>query len=207
MNSLRTAKRFAFPLLGLWFLLYASFSLLKPPLLDGTDSVQAETAREMATSGDWITPHFDGVRYIAVSPLLTWMTAASFKLFGFSDWAARLPIAFVALTLFIVTLALGSRMFLTPVAGFYSALILLTSYGIFLFAHTLYPELLLTLWGVLAMYFFWRSLRKPNVETAVGFAASCALGFLSMGSAGFVLPMATALLFLFFTRNLRHLAR
>jgi 4-amino-4-deoxy-L-arabinose transferase-like glycosyltransferase len=207
MNSLRTAKRFAFPLLGLWFLLYASFSLLKPPLLDGTDSVQAETAREMATSGDWITPHLDGVRYIAVSPLLTWMTAASFKLFGFSDWAARLPLAFVALALFIVTLALGSRMFLTPVAGFYSALILLTSYGIFLFAHLLYPQLLLTLCIAGAVYFFWRSLRAASLGTAVGFACCCAFGSLTQGLPGVVLPLAIVALFLFFTRNLRHLLR
>ncbi|MGC2606653.1 MAG: phospholipid carrier-dependent glycosyltransferase, partial [Silvibacterium sp.] len=97
MNSLRTAKRFWFPLLGLWVLLYASFSLLKPPLLDGTDSVQAEAAREMAVNGNWITPHLDGVRYLAVSPLLTWSTALSFELFGVSDWAARLPLALSAL--------------------------------------------------------------------------------------------------------------
>jgi Dolichyl-phosphate-mannose-protein mannosyltransferase len=207
MNSLRTAKRFVFPLLGLWVLLYASFSLMKPPLLDGADAVQAEAAREMATQGHWLIPHVNGVRAPGLSPFLLWSTAGSFRIFGVSDWAARLPQALFALALFVLTLSLGSRLFLTPIAGFYAALILLTSYGIFLFAHTLYPELLLTLWGVLAMYFFWRSLRRPNVETAVGFAAACALGYLSMGSAGFVLPMATALLFLFFTRNLRHLAR
>jgi 4-amino-4-deoxy-L-arabinose transferase-like glycosyltransferase len=207
MNSLRTAKRFAFPLLGLWFLLYASFSLLKPPLLDGTDSVQAEAAREMATAGDWITPHLDGVRYFAVSPLLTWTTAASFRLFGVSDWAARLPLAFAALALFIVTLALGSRMFLTPVAGFYSALILLTSCGIFLFAHLLYPEVLLTLWISAALYFFWRSLRFASLGTALGFAICCALGSLTEGIPGIILPLAIVALFLFFTRNLRHLLR
>jgi 4-amino-4-deoxy-L-arabinose transferase-like glycosyltransferase len=207
MNSLRTAKRFVFPLLGLWFLLYASFSLLKPPLLDGTDSVQAEAAREMATAGDWITPHLDGVRYFAVSPLLTWITAASFKIFGVTDWAARLPQAFAALALFIVTLSLGSRMCLTPVAGFYSALILLTSCGIFLFAHLLYPQLLLTLWITGALYFFWRSLRAASLHTAIGFAVCCALGSLTQGLPGVLLPVAIAALFLFFTRDLRHLLR
>jgi 4-amino-4-deoxy-L-arabinose transferase-like glycosyltransferase len=207
MNSLRTAKRFVFPLLGLWFLLYASFSLLKPPLLDGIDSVQAEAAREMATAGDWITPHLDGVRYFAVSPLLTWTTAASFKVFGVTDWAARLPLAFAVLALFMLTLALGSRMCLTPIAGFYSALILLTSSGIFLFAHLLYPQLLLTLWITGAVYFFWRSLRAATPGTAVGFALCCALGSLTEGPAGVLLPVAIAALFLFFTRNLRHLLR
>jgi len=209
MNSLRTAKRFVFPLLGLWVLLYASFSLVKPPLLDGTDSIQAEAAREMAVNGDWITPHVDGVRYLAVFPLLTWSTAASFKVFGVADWAARLPLALYALALFIVTLTLGARLFLTPVAGFYAALILLTSVGIFLFAHLLYPQVLSTLWLTLSLYFFWRSLRHEHASrgTAIGFAAACALGVLSEGLAGVILPVVVVLLFLGITRNLRHLLR
>src|SRR5580698_8405843 len=116
MNNLRTAKRFAFPLLGLWVLLYASFSLMKPPLLDGTDAVQAEAAREMATQGHWLVPYVNGVRAPGLSPFLLWSTAGSFKLFGVSDWAARLPQAFFALALFVMTLVLGSRLFLTPLA-------------------------------------------------------------------------------------------
>lgn len=207
MNSVRTAKRFWFPLLGLWILLYGSFSLLKPPLLDGVDSVQAEAAREMATAGDWITPHVDGVRYLQVSPVLTWADAISFRLFGVSDWAARLPLAFSALLLFIVTLALGARMFLTPVAGFYAALILITSCGIFLFGHLLYPQVMLTLWLTGAMYFLWRSLRSDSLVTAAGFGLCCALGSLTQGIAGVLLPVIIAVLFLIFTRNLRHLLR
>jgi 4-amino-4-deoxy-L-arabinose transferase-like glycosyltransferase len=207
LNSLRTAKRFVFPLLGLWVLLYASFSLVKPPLLDGTDAVQAEAAREMAATGNWVIPHVNGVRSPQTPPLLVWLTAASFKLFGVSDKAARLPQALGALVLFGLTLTLGSRMFLTPVAGFYAALILLTSCGIFLFAHLLYPELLLTLWLTLAVYFFWRSLKAATWLSAAGFGAACALGFLSIGLAGVVLPVGTAVLFLFYTRNIKHLAR
>jgi hypothetical protein len=209
MNSLRTAKRFVFPLLGLWVLLYASFSLLKPPLLDGQDSVQAEAAREMAMSGNWLIPRVDGVRVLPVSPLLTWSTAVSLKLFGVSDWAARMPLALCALALFMLTLALGARLFLTPVAGFYAALVLLTSPGIFLFVHLLYPQILSTLWITLAIYFFWRSLRHEHASrgTAIGFAIACALGTLSQGPIGVVVPIAIVLLFLAITRNLLHLWR
>ena len=207
MNSLRTAKRFVFPLLAGWVLLYASFSLVKPPLLDGADAVNAEAAREMAVGGNWLVPHVNGVRLPQTPPLLIWMTAASFRLFGVSDRAARLPQELCALALLALTLTLGSRLFLTPVAGFYGALILLTSCGIFLFAHLLFPELLLTLWLTLAMYFFWRSLRTPSWLTAAGFGAACALGVMSMGLAGVVLPVGVMLLFLFYTRNLSHLAR
>ncbi|HEX5236435.1 MAG TPA: glycosyltransferase family 39 protein [Silvibacterium sp.] len=209
MNSLRTAKRFVFPLLGLWVLLYASFSLLKPPLLDGADSVQAEAAREMAVNGHWLTPHVNGVISLSVSPLLTWVTALSFKLFGVADWTARLPFAICALALFVVTLSLGARLFLTPVAGFYAAIILLTSAGIFLFAHLLYPEIFTTLWTTLAIYFFWRSLHHGHASlgTAIGFSAVCALGVLSQGLVGIIVPAIVVLLFLAITRNLPHLLR
>ncbi|HTW45466.1 MAG TPA: glycosyltransferase family 39 protein [Acidobacteriaceae bacterium] len=209
MNSLRTAKRFWFPLLGLWVLLYASFSLFKPPLLDGTDSIQAEAAREMALHGDWITPHVNGVRYLAVSPLLTWTTAVSFKLFGVADWAARLPLALFALALFVTTLALGARLFLTPVAGFYAALTLLTSAGIFLFAHLLYPQVLVTLWLTLAIYYFWRSLHREHASlgTAVGFSVACALGVLTQGLSGVIVPVVIVVSFLAITRSLSHLLR
>ena len=207
MNPFRTAKRFVFPLLGLWILLYASFSLVKPPLLDGTDAVNAEAAREMVSTGNWIIPHIDGVRAPQTPPLLIWLTALSFRVFGVSDAVARLPLAFCALALFAITLTLACRLFLTPVAGFYAALILLTSCGVFLFAHLVYPVLLLTLWLTLAMYCFWRSLRHPTLPTSAAFGAACALGFLSIGLAGVVLPFGIVVLFLFYTRNLRHLAR
>jgi len=207
VNPFRTAKRFVFPLLGLWILLYASFSLLKPPLLDGTDSVTAEAAREMASTGDWIIPQINGVRAPQTPPLLIWMTAVSFRIFGVSDATARLPLALCALALFALTLIFGSRLFLTPVAGFYATLILITSCGVFLFAHLVFPVLLLTLWLTLAMYCFWRSLRHPTLPNSAAFGATCALGFLSMGLAGVVLPFGIVVLFLFYSRNLRHLAR
>ncbi len=209
MNSLRTAKRFVFPLLGLWVLLYASFSLFTPPLLDGTDSIQAEAAREMAVGGNWVTPHVNGEPTLNISPLLTWSIAAGFRLLGVSDWTARFVVALYALGLFIVIMALGTRLFLTPVAGFYAVLILLTSVGIFLFAHLLYPQILSALWLTLAMYFFWRSLRHEHASlgTAAGFALACALGVLSQGWLAVVVPVVLVLLFLAITRNLRHLLR
>ncbi|MFZ0661783.1 MAG: phospholipid carrier-dependent glycosyltransferase [Acidobacteriaceae bacterium] len=209
MNSLRTAKRFLFPVLGLWVLLYASFSLIKPPLLDGASSVRAEAAREMAVNGGWVTPHVNGAQLVTTSPLLIWSTAASFKLLGVADWTARLPLAFYALALFLLTLTLGARLFFNPVAGFYAALILLTSSGFFLFAHLIYPEILSTLWITLAMYFFWRSLHHKHASfgTVAGFAIACALGVLSRGAAGVIIPVVIVVLFLAITRNLPHLLR
>jgi 4-amino-4-deoxy-L-arabinose transferase-like glycosyltransferase len=209
MTSLRTAKRFVFPLLGLWVLLYASFSLVRPPLLDGQDALSAEIAREMLTGGHWVTPFTNGIRYAQHPPLLYWTVAASFRIFGVSDWAARLPLALAALGLFIATFSLGRRLYHAKNAGFYSALALITSYGVFLFGHLLLRDVFLCLWTTLAINFFWRSLtqEKHRLETALYFAACCALGVLTEGIAGVVFPLAIVALYLIGTRNAKHLLR
>jgi 4-amino-4-deoxy-L-arabinose transferase-like glycosyltransferase len=209
MTSLRTAKRFVFPLLGLWVLLYASFSMIKPPLLDGTDALSAEIAREMLTGGHWITPYANGIRYPHHPPLLYWTTAVSFGLFNISDWAARLPVTWATLALFIATFSLGRRLFHSPAAAFYATLALITSYGVFLFGHFLLRDVFLCLWTTLALNLLFRSLtqEKHRLETAIGFAVCCALGVLTQGFAGVVLPLTIAFLYLLSTGNLRHFLR
>jgi 4-amino-4-deoxy-L-arabinose transferase-like glycosyltransferase len=209
MTSLRTAKRFVFPLLGLWALLYGSITLVQPPLLDGQDALSAEISREMLTSGNWITPFANGIRYAQHPPFLYWTVAASFRIFGVSDWAARLPLAIAALFLFIATFSLGRRLYHAQNAAFYSALALVTSYGVFLFSHLLLRDVFLCLWTTMAINFFWRSLtqEKHRLGTALGFAACCALGVLTEGVAGVIFPVVIAVLYLVRTRNLKHLLR
>src|SRR6202000_1658038 len=74
--------------------------IISPPsLMDDVDAVQAQIARNMLASGDWVTARLDGIAYLEKSPLKYWTVATSFKIFGVHDWAARLPIALAALLL------------------------------------------------------------------------------------------------------------
>ena len=132
-SATRSSRKIILTIAGLWLLLYASFSLFSPPLLDDADSVHAEVAREMVARHDWITLYANGIRYLEKAPLMYWSMAASFRLFGPQDWAARLPLAIYALALFLTVYATGRRMFASEMAGFYAALILLTSFGIFIY--------------------------------------------------------------------------
>ena len=59
----------------LWALLYGSFTLLRPPLLDDADSVHAEVAREMVARHDWVTLYANGIRYLEKAPLPYWLVA------------------------------------------------------------------------------------------------------------------------------------
>ena len=57
------------------------------------DAVQAQIARTMLTTGDWVTARLDGIAYLEKPPLIYWMMAVSYKVFGVHDWAARIPVA------------------------------------------------------------------------------------------------------------------
>ena len=53
----------------------------------------AEIAREMAVSGDWVTPRLNDLKYFEKPPLQYWLGAATFDAFGVDEWTARLPAA------------------------------------------------------------------------------------------------------------------
>jgi 4-amino-4-deoxy-L-arabinose transferase-like glycosyltransferase len=203
------SRKIILTLAGLWLLLYASFTLFSPPLLDDADSVHAEVAREMVARQDWITLYANGIRYLEKAPLMYWSMAASFTLFGPQDWAARLPLAIATLALFVVVYATGRRMFASDIAGFYAALILLTSVGIFIYTRIIIPDVIVCMWLSLAMLLFWMSLEQPQPSraTAWGFAAACALNVLTKGLIGVVFPLAIVVIFLLLNRNLGHLRR
>jgi hypothetical protein len=146
--------------------------------------------------------------------------AASFRVFngntgGAQTWSARLPLALYTLALLLVVFALGRRCFpdahaaanSAALAGFYSSLVLMTSFGLFIFTRILIPDAMVCLWLALAMLCFWRSLAQPTRANAAGFATACALGVLTKGLIGLVFPLLIVTLYLAMTRNLRHLRR
>ena len=75
----------------LWGMIYFA-SMFTPALLDDVDTIHAEAAREMLVRHDWVTMYTDGIRYLEKAPLMYWSLAASYSVFGISDWSTRLPL-------------------------------------------------------------------------------------------------------------------
>jgi len=75
-----------------WILLAAFWFATMPvrPLVDPDEGRYAEIPREMAATGDWVTPRLNGFKYFEKPPLQYWATAAAYSVFGFSEWTARL---------------------------------------------------------------------------------------------------------------------
>ena len=86
---------------------YLGCMVSPPSLVDDVDAVQAQIARNMLTSGDWVTARLDGVLYLEKAPLIYWTIAASYVVFGAHDWAARIPVALSSIALAWLTMAFG----------------------------------------------------------------------------------------------------
>ena len=65
-------------------------------LLDKTEGLFVEVPRQMLLSGDWVTPRWNGQPFFDYPIWGYWMVALSFRLFGISVWAARLPVGLAA---------------------------------------------------------------------------------------------------------------
>ena len=95
---------------ALWILLIA-LALVWFATLDARHLVHpdegryAEIAREMAASGDWVTPRLNELKYFEKPPLQYWLTAAAYRAFGVHEWTARL---WPALAGFLAVLAIAA---------------------------------------------------------------------------------------------------
>jgi 4-amino-4-deoxy-L-arabinose transferase-like glycosyltransferase len=193
----------------LWAVLYGSFTLFTPPLLDDADSVHAEVAREILTRHDWVTLYANGIRYLEKAPLMYWSIAACFRIFGVQDWVARLPTALWMLALLLILYDFGRRAFFSARAGLYATLLFGATFGPFIFSRILIPDIALCLWTTLAIYFFWLAMQStaPSRLLCWGFAAACALNVLTKGLIGIIFPIGTVLFYLIITRSLSRLRR
>lgn len=194
-------------ILLLWILIYFA-SIFNPPLLDDVDTIHAEAAREMVLRHDWVTLYTDGIRYLEKAPLMYWGVAASYELFGVHDWSTRLPLMLGVLALLLATYRLGAIAY-GERGGLYSAIVLATSLGPYIFTRFQIPDIIVALWMALSAFFFLLSLReeRPSVWICWGFAATCALNVLTKSLIGLVFPFGAILLYLLATRNLRHILK
>jgi 4-amino-4-deoxy-L-arabinose transferase-like glycosyltransferase len=188
--------------------IYLGCIISPPSLQDDVDAVQAQIARNMLTSGDWVTARLDGVAYLEKAPLIYWLIAIFFRILGPFDWVARLPVALAAVGLAWLTAAFarwafgdkgGSR------AALYSGFAVASSIGLFLFTRIQIPDVMLTATITLAMWAFLRALDEEEPQPrlwAFVMAASLGIGLLLKSMVGLLFPVAGAGLYLLFAGQL-----
>ncbi|HZV54770.1 MAG TPA: glycosyltransferase family 39 protein [Rhodocyclaceae bacterium] len=104
-----------------WFGVLDYRKLVKPD-----EGRYAEIPREMAASGNWLTPRLNGIKYFEKPPLQYWATAAAFTAFGESEWTARLWTAVTGFLGVMLAWFAGRRLF-GPSVGMLTAPVLASS--------------------------------------------------------------------------------
>jgi hypothetical protein len=172
--------------------------------MDDVDAVQAQIARNMMTSGDWVTARLDHIVYLEKPPLIYWMIAASYRVLGVHDWVARVPVALSSVALALLVFAFGTWAFGRR-AGLYAGIVTATCVGLFLFTRIQIPDVMLTFSTAVAMWSFLRALddseTRPKLWSDV-FATSLGIGLLLKSLIAVVFPIGAGLLYLYFTHAL-----
>jgi 4-amino-4-deoxy-L-arabinose transferase-like glycosyltransferase len=172
-----------------------------PSLLDDADAAHAEAAREMVERGDWVTLHINGVRYLEKAPLLYWAVALSYKIFGVTEFATRLPLAIGAMLLVAAVYFFG-RWMGGGRAGFYSGLAICTGIGVYLFTRIMIPEVILSFFLTVAFYFFLKVyFEELDSRYIYLFYACMAAAVLTKGLIGIVFPGGVLFLFILLTNG------
>ena len=143
--------------------------------------------------------------FLDKAPLVYWLIAGSYKIFGVHDWAARIPVAVAAIALCLLTAAFGAWAF-DKRAGLYAGLCIdRTCIGLFLFTRVLIPDVMVTFTVTLAMWALLRAVdeQEPHPRLwAFVLAASLGTGLLLKSLISVLFPVAAAVIYLGLTRQL-----
>jgi 4-amino-4-deoxy-L-arabinose transferase-like glycosyltransferase len=202
----RTLLLLVLVLAAIWFSNLDYRKLIRPD-----EGRYAEIAREMAVSGDWITPRLNGIKYFEKPPLQYWATAAAFRAFGVREWTARLWPALTGFLGILLIGFLGSRLYGTT-AGFYAGLVTASAAGYIGMGHLNTLDMGLTFFMTATLAGFLLAHRtgaSPIEERRWMLAAwaSAALAVLSKGLIGVVLPAGAAAIYILIERDFRLLRR
>jgi 4-amino-4-deoxy-L-arabinose transferase-like glycosyltransferase len=176
-------------------------------LWDVDEGTNAETAREMWESGDYVVLRYNFIFRDAKPAMLYWLEAGSYRLFGVNEFAARFPCALATTLNLLLLYELGRALF-SPATGLLAGLIHISSILVCLISQMAVPDALLQLFTTLTFYLFWQGYRRSDKGTIprrwyflVGIA--CGLGMLAKGPVALVLPGIVFGVFLLWQRQPR----
>jgi 4-amino-4-deoxy-L-arabinose transferase-like glycosyltransferase len=173
-------------------------------LYSQTEGQYAGAAREMVEAHHWLLPTNNGAPRLQKPPLLYWLIIISFKLFGVSAAAARLPVALAVVALAVLIFLIGEK--LTDYwRGFIAGLIHLSLCGTFLLARIVMPEPLVSalIAGAIFCAIGGYQRRRNRRIWFAGFWICSAFACLTKGLLGIAYPAAIFLILSIFYREAR----
>jgi 4-amino-4-deoxy-L-arabinose transferase-like glycosyltransferase len=174
------------------------------PLVEPDEGRYSLIPHEMNERHDYITPRLKGVDYFEKPVLDYWATAASFKLFGESEFSSRLFVALCAWGCIILAYRMGRRFHDEKTGIFASAILTTTIYHFAIGrAHVLdMPLSFLVCMGIWSCYRFFSGERRKRIWLYLAYFFA-GLAFLTKGLIGLVFPFAIAFFWLAFIKKFR----
>jgi 4-amino-4-deoxy-L-arabinose transferase-like glycosyltransferase/membrane-associated phospholipid phosphatase len=160
----------------------------------------AEAAREMLQSGDFIVPTFNYELRTDKPPLHYWFFILFYKIFGVSEFASRFISPILGLVLIYLVYKFTS-MLIDKAAAVGASLILGTSLYFFLLFRMAVPDPFLVLFSTAALLFFYKGVMSKNKKYIALFYLFMGLSALAKGPVGFIIPFAIAATFVFLNKQ------
>ena len=182
-------------------LFYVNHNLL---ITDNVESNYALTAKEMVMSGDWISPQIYGQYWFDKPILFYTVTAFAYLVFGCTEFASRFFPAIFGLASVALIGWSGKKLYSEKV-GFYSAIVLASSFEFFLISKMVITDSLLFFFFSLALISFLLGYEKNESKYYYGFYLGAALAVLTKGPIGILLPGLIITLFLLIKRDFKAL--
>ncbi|HED34432.1 MAG TPA: glycosyltransferase family 39 protein [Gammaproteobacteria bacterium] len=177
---------------GIWIALLGIIalrliSLDAYPLQDTTEARYAEIARIMLETQNWVTPQFDyDIPFWGKPPLATWLSAASFQVFGVTEFAARLPSLLLGIVILVSVYLMGKYQRNADL-GLVAAFVLASSVLFFILSGAVLMDMALVTGIALSMLSFWHRMNNGRRVWGYLFFAGLVIGLLSKGPLALVL--------------------
>ncbi|WP_455220395.1 phospholipid carrier-dependent glycosyltransferase [Kaarinaea lacus] len=188
----RSARWFAIGLIAFFILLFI-FPLGVRPLTIPDETRYAEIPREMLSTGDWVVPRYNGLRYFEKPPLGYWLNAVSIAVFGDNAFAVRLPGALSAGLTALLIFAFASRSLGNRQIALYATLIYLSFLAVYAVASIAVLDGFLTFFltgGILAFYLAAQATRTREALLYWTASGVClGLAFLAKGFLALAIPV------------------
>ena len=199
-----------FVLLGFCFFLFF-LNLSQWDLWNPDEPRYAQVAREMVEQGDWILMHFNGKIYPDKPPLFFWLIALlSYLWQGFNSFSVRFPAALFGTFTVLLTFLLGKNLYSTRI-GFFSGFILATSLEFAYLSTRANMDTTLAFFTTASLLCFYQWYQSQKEEKGkqrstkglliYGFYIGMALGTLTKGPVGFIIPLFISLIYLLIQKD------